>query len=217
MLIAGDLSFAEYKNVWQEKEWLFGPFSDWLTAHKIPTIITGGNHDFYIQQNINSLRLSLPCETLENSGAVFNGVKLFGTPYTIEYYDWAYQGTEPEHNVQSPDLVNLNEVFAQDDCVSADIIISHGPPFGVGDQTSRGDRCGSHSLLRHIEQYQPKLVLCGHIHEGYGSYKIGETLVVNCAYVDQNYNARKKIVVVDYDAATNRINGVDVINEPISN
>ena len=32
-----------------------------------------------------------------------------------------------------------------------------------------------------IEEKQPKLLICGHIHEAAGTVKIGETTVVNCS------------------------------------
>jgi Icc-related predicted phosphoesterase len=38
---------------------------------------------------------------------------------------------------------------------------------------------GSVSIRGAIEKHQPKLVLCGHIHESRGTHKIGRTLVIN--------------------------------------
>ena len=32
---------------------------------------------------------------------------------------------------------------------------------------------------------QPKLVVCGHIHEGYGRDTINDTLVVNASHMDE--------------------------------
>lgn len=44
-----------------------------------------------------------------------------------------------------------------------------------------GEHCGSHSVRNWIEQIQPKLWLCGHIHENNSASWIGKTLVLNCA------------------------------------
>ena len=61
------------------------------------------------------------------------------------------------------------------------IIVAHEPPYGCGDMLLRGSRCGSLAVRSWIEQVQPKLWLCGHIHEDNSVNKIGDTLVFNCA------------------------------------
>ncbi|MES2461809.1 MAG: hypothetical protein V4671_14590 [Armatimonadota bacterium] len=60
-----------------------------------------------------------------------------------------------------------------------DIVLSHGPPKGVLDGPGRW---GSPGLLAYMERHQPRLVVCGHIHECGGKQeRIGETLVINAA------------------------------------
>jgi Icc-related predicted phosphoesterase len=65
--------------------------------------------------------------------------------------------------------------------VGRHVVLSHCPPWGTDlDLTSGGQHVGSRSLWAFIEQYQPPLVICGHIHEGRGVEEIGATTVVNC-------------------------------------
>jgi len=60
------------------------------------------------------------------------------------------------------------------------VLISHSPPFGTKqDETSFGLHVGSSSVRAFIEQTQPSVVFCGHIHEAKGRDRIGRTLVVN--------------------------------------
>lgn len=59
------------------------------------------------------------------------------------------------------------------------IIISHAPPYSYLDKIKSGKHVGSKILLKAIKKHQPKLVLCGHIHEAKGRKKIGKTEVVN--------------------------------------
>lgn len=69
----------------------------------------------------------------------------------------------------------------------ADIFLSHIPPMGVLDLSARyGARhIGSESLLELIENYQPKIVICGHSHLWGGSTKkVGETVVLNVSSHD---------------------------------
>lgn len=59
----------------------------------------------------------------------------------------------------------------------ADVIVSHSPPFGCQD----GEGFGSLALREHILTHNPKLVICGHIHEAAGINRLGETVIVNTA------------------------------------
>jgi len=59
------------------------------------------------------------------------------------------------------------------------ILLSHAPPYSYLDKIHSGKHVGSKILLNAIKKYQPKLVLCGHIHEAKGKAKIGKTIVYN--------------------------------------
>jgi Icc-related predicted phosphoesterase len=58
------------------------------------------------------------------------------------------------------------------------IVVSHAPPLGYLDKTPWGNG-GSRILLDAIKKFQPRLVICGHIHEAKGKKKIGKTEVYN--------------------------------------
>ncbi|MCL5011516.1 MAG: hypothetical protein M1594_01315 [Candidatus Marsarchaeota archaeon] len=59
-------------------------------------------------------------------------------------------------------------------------LATHAPPFGVLDE-SKGRRIGSTALRKIIEEHQPLVNFCGHVHETEGTEKIGKTLVVKVA------------------------------------
>lgn len=67
------------------------------------------------------------------------------------------------------------------------VLLTHAPPYGTaldnvgdGDATDEAWHVGSKTLRDLIKKRQPRLVLCGHIHEGFGKEeRIGGTLVVN--------------------------------------
>ncbi len=60
------------------------------------------------------------------------------------------------------------------------ILISHNPPLNsIADKTSAGTHVGSEALRECLEEYQPDICICGHIHESVGQQKLGRTLVVN--------------------------------------
>ncbi len=62
------------------------------------------------------------------------------------------------------------------------ILITHNPPYGYVDKTYEGKHVGSKIILNAIKKYQPKMVLCGHIHEAKGKAKIGKTIVYNLGW-----------------------------------
>ena len=61
------------------------------------------------------------------------------------------------------------------------ILVSHVPPYGFQDRVFIGMHGGSKELKNIIERYNPRLVLCGHIHEDPGYTKYKNTTIVNCS------------------------------------
>lgn len=69
-----------------------------------------------------------------------------------------------------------------------DVLVCHAPPYGVLDKVSGkfgapkkwwGKHAGSKVILEYIKKKKPRYVFCGHIHEGKGKQKVGETEVYN--------------------------------------
>ncbi|MDD5929991.1 MAG: metallophosphoesterase family protein [Spirochaetales bacterium] len=60
------------------------------------------------------------------------------------------------------------------------ILISHNPPKAdIVDKVNETLHAGSQKFTDFIKEKQPLCVVCGHIHEGVGIEKIGETTVIN--------------------------------------
>lgn len=59
------------------------------------------------------------------------------------------------------------------------IILSHQPPRGAQDTLYSGESSGSLGLRRFLEDFEPHLLLCGHIHEARGESMVGSCRVVN--------------------------------------
>ena len=68
------------------------------------------------------------------------------------------------------------------------LFITHAPPYGTKtDQLTSGDHVGSKSIRKIIEEFQPTLNICGHIHESKGVDKIGITQVINPGELSDGY------------------------------
>jgi hypothetical protein len=78
------------------------------------------------------------------------------------------------------------------------LMICHTPPHDTAvDRLVNGTPVGSAAVRRFIERHGPDVAVVGHIHEGRGTDRVGETTVVNPgALRDGGY------VVLDYDAGT---------------
>lgn len=61
------------------------------------------------------------------------------------------------------------------------VLVVHCPPRGVLDKVLGKFQAGSRRLHHLISQRQPRLVICGHIHERPGVAYIGRTPVINCS------------------------------------
>ncbi|MFA5061376.1 MAG: metallophosphoesterase [Candidatus Pacearchaeota archaeon] len=59
------------------------------------------------------------------------------------------------------------------------ILVCHNPPYGYVDVTYSKKHVGSRIIFKAIKSHQPKIVLCGHIHEAKGKAKIGKTIIYN--------------------------------------
>jgi Icc-related predicted phosphoesterase len=85
----------------------------------------------------------------------------------------------------------LEEVYARIPA-GIDILVSHQPPYGYGDQMppvpgEETEHVGSRELLEAIDRVRPRAVICGHIHMGYGLYLRGTTRIYHVSVVDDDY------------------------------
>jgi len=68
------------------------------------------------------------------------------------------------------------------------LLVTHAPPYNTKtDLLPSGDHAGSTSIRKIIEEYQPSLNVCGHIHESKGIDTIGRTKIVNPGEISKGY------------------------------
>lgn len=102
-----------------------------------------------------------------------NGAHLtvYASAYTPEFYDWgfAYPRNQDRFN-SSLQSTPVNPVpdFNPSEADRVAVMITHGPPKGVLDKTTRGEHVGCDNLMQAVSRCQPLLHCFGHIHEGWG-------------------------------------------------
>lgn len=68
------------------------------------------------------------------------------------------------------------------------ILVTHAPPYNTkADILPSGDHVGSESIRKIIEEFQPNLNVCGHIHESKAIDKIGNTTIINPGESSQGF------------------------------
>ncbi len=83
-----------------------------------------------------------------------------------------------------------------------DILVSHQPPLYHGDRafnldSGRVEHVGSRELLDAIGIVRPKVVICGHVHGGFGCYEHQGIPIYNVSVVDESYRLVNAPTVID--------------------
>jgi Icc-related predicted phosphoesterase len=83
-----------------------------------------------------------------------------------------------------------------------DILVSHQPPLYYGDRTfnldaGRVEHVGSRELLDAVERVRPRIVVCGHVHGGFGRYEHRGIPIYNVSVVDEAYRLVNTPTVID--------------------
>lgn len=66
------------------------------------------------------------------------------------------------------------------------VLISHNPPKDtICDDLGNGVHVGSEAVREFIEECQPTVCICGHIHEAKGVDQIGRTVIINPGQLNQ--------------------------------
>jgi len=152
-------------------------------------VVIPGNHDFIFERDYNFAKSCLTAATVLNQTlTTIDGLTIYGEPRTIEFNNWAF-------NVPHNRMAQVWERIPP----GVDVLLTHGPPAGVLDTTARGERVGCPHLYSWIEEYKPKLVVCGHIHEGYGTAKIGNTTIINASICNFTYKPVNDPIFIDLE------------------
>jgi predicted phosphohydrolase len=186
LLIAGDLCPLSDHGDDAQRAFLEGPFSDWL-VHAPARAIAGiaGNHDL-IAEREPALLAGLPWSYLCDSEADLVGLRIWGSPFAVTYGEWAFMESDDE----------LERRFGAIPA-GLDVLLVHGPPYGILDHALRGVDTGSHALRRAIVRARPSLAIFGHIHEGRGEVRLGSTRCLSVSLVDARYIPRHAPVEIE--------------------
>jgi Icc-related predicted phosphoesterase len=151
-------------------------------------VVVAGNHDWCFQQLPEGCRELLSSVIyLQDEAVTIDGVRFYGSPWQPRFFDWAF-------NLPRGPRLRAKWLQIPRD---TDVLITHGPPQGIGDRTLEGDQAGCADLREIVERIRPRLHIFGHIHEGAGAATLGRTTFVNASSVDRRYRPVHAPVVLD--------------------
>jgi Icc-related predicted phosphoesterase len=184
LIHAGDIS---YKGKLQEVADFLAWFAKLPFAHKI---FIAGNHDFFFEKEPDAVIQKLIPENvvyLNDSGITIEGIHIWGSPVTPWFFDWAF------NRQRGPDINRHWKRIPPE----TDLLITHGPAFGILDVIVNGNHTGDKDLLKRIGEIKPKAHVCGHIHESYGNMKRGSTRHFNASLLNERYELVNSPVVFE--------------------
>jgi Icc-related predicted phosphoesterase len=154
-------------------------------------VFIAGNHDFWFEDKLlKHVQQMLPQNTyyLCDSGVEIEGIRLWGSPINPWFYDWAFNRN------RGFEIRKYWKLIPHD----TNILITHTPPFGILDTTTRGVHTGCEDLLNIIKVINPKYHLFGHIHENYGMMQSEETTFINGSLLNEHYDIQNEPIVFHY-------------------
>lgn len=186
LIVAGDLTGTDKLSEYEA-------FVRWLNKQDYKKkIVIAGNHDGLLEsEGSQLLKWAADTEYLQDSGTEFNGLKIWGSPWTPEFCDWHFM-------LQRGDQIKAKWDLIPDD---TDILVTHGPPVMILDQVNsprlQGDHVGCADLYDRVKKLPNlKLHVFGHIHESYGKKVIDGCTFVNASIMTREYEPENKPIQV---------------------
>ncbi len=156
-------------------------------------IIVPGNHDACFEVSAEpTLALFDPrVHVLLNEPLVLDGVRFFGSPWTPPFMQWHFMASEQRLAEQYKAMPN-----------EVDVLITHGPPWGILDPGWKAKHAGSSALAAAMSSRVVQHHVFGHLHAAGGRMiRQGHTTFYNVAACNDAYELVNQPRVFDVKAS----------------
>ncbi|MBN1502379.1 metallophosphoesterase family protein [Candidatus Woesearchaeota archaeon] len=159
VVCAGDISQMEHN---------LSELLNELNEFHVPVLIIHGNHE-------DAEGLKEACSVFKNLIFLHKGAHHFYKYVFLGYGGGGFAQTDQEFK-QVAEKFFLNELKGKEKV----ILIVHAPPYKTKLDKIGGEYRGNKSVREFIDNVQPTLVVCGHLHENAGKEdKLGKTFIIN--------------------------------------
>ncbi len=141
-----------------------------LSGIDTPTVLVPGNNETFEALSEATASLWPVAQVLHGTGTEIDGQAFYGLGGGIPTtpWDWSF------------DLDETEAEAALADVPEGAVLVVHSPPKNNCDATGDGLHLGSSAILAAIERCEPRLAVCGHIHEAWGqTSQVGGTGIIN--------------------------------------
>jgi Icc-related predicted phosphoesterase len=175
LVIAGDITFTgTVSEIVRELD----------IIQKLPhktKLLVEGNHDWLGARNpefMDKLCEERNITLLRNKAIEIDGIKFYGSPVTPAFGNWAFMA-----NRGYPIAKIWNEIPAD-----TQVLITHGPPYGILDMNLEGENCGCEELLNRVKELKNlKFHVFGHLHESSGTLVQDGVTYINASSCTRSY------------------------------
>lgn len=151
---------------------------------------------------INGLKELCGLEVLVDTMTEVDGVKIYGSPWSPHFCDWAFMGDDKflkSKFKKIPDGVDILLTHTPPKIDGLEIDVVHEGRFNrVFDKVV--EHCGSSVLTKYIKERKPRFAFSGHIHTGsHELCKFEDTECANVSLLNEDYNLAYKPRIVEIE------------------
>lgn len=178
-------------------------FNEWLgTLSYKHKIVIAGNHDKFLADHtdngFNGKKILNNATYLDEETINIKGINIYGSPYTPSFSNMR-KGLA-FYKERGIELKSIWDEIPD----NTDILITHGPPYGILDKaydgSAGGFSVGDKPLLEKVLEVKPKYHVFGHIHEDGGKKLVNEnTTFINASVINKEYELTNKPRVITYE------------------
>lgn len=217
LLIAGDVcpvsgEYGDHTPKTQAR-WLRDVFRPWCIDMPVDYIIlTPGNHDAIFEPKNKGFHFELSRKVafvIDRTVEIDRGgPRVYAEPWIPNLAMWPFYQSNLKLEARAESLPG-----------NADIWMFHAPPASPEnrayalDLTKHGDHVGNKYITPKIVEKAPQLVICGHIHEGFGVDRIGQSDVANVAFVDENYEPRWSHLEITWSETNREVTRIELAQD----
>lgn len=186
LIDAGDHSFQGREDEIIQK-------ADWYRKLKENGIVSeivaiAGNHDWLFEKEpLIARQIFKDVVYLEDSEVTINGLRIYGSPVTPFFCNWAFNRFRGEEIKRYWDNIPTG----------LDILLTHGPPEGILDLNQMGEKCGCEELFKAVMEKKPRYHCFGHIHGGYGIKTFIDTTFINASSCNEQYKPINPPILIE--------------------
>jgi len=187
LIHSGDIDARDLVDVIHFYRW----FSKQPAYYKI---YVPGNHDFFFESHLMLCREEMKdVHVLVNNGITIEGIKIWGSPITPTFFNWAFMADRGDEIKQYWDMIP-NDI---------DVLVTHGPAYRMLDYINvKSGHVGCYDLGKAIERIRPKVHIFGHIHESHGkivhTWETNKTTTfINASQLDGDYDLVHKPITIE--------------------